>query len=174
VPPNTDFAEGILPLFLILPRIWVAVKAIAPDQQIKTNLEKLRDTGVPDHQYRMKEGSKSIQASGPFAMLVKEIAFRAAVGRHNYLWLPEIIEDICNGYRERFGESIHDEISNGLRPCIVKFSATDRHDDGLLKAALRYCWGVIHQEEFSDYANTCYVAEGGSIPRSTIQKIEFL
>lgn len=55
-------------------------------------------------------------------MLVRESAFNASEMRnHDYLKLPEIIEDVCWGYQERFKESIQDEIMEALRPCIVKF-----------------------------------------------------
>jgi hypothetical protein len=40
-------------------------------------------------------------------MLVREVAFDRPSEYHDYLWLPEIIEDICNGYQRRYGERIH-------------------------------------------------------------------
>ncbi len=120
VPANSDFAEGILPLGLALEKIWKTLISEQIDVCKRGILGKLQKTGVPDRQYNLKAGVAL--HDGPYAMLVKESAFHPAVmGNHDYLLMPEIIEDICNGYKQCTGESIFDEVANSLKPCIVKF-----------------------------------------------------
>jgi hypothetical protein len=177
VPSNTNFAEGILPLRLALPKIWRAIIAVLDDTRKKAVLERLRDTGVPDFQYSLKAGDALHH--GPYAMLVRESAFHSAeMGNHDYLRIPEIIEDICNGYEKQTGESILDEVANSLKPCIVKFENPECEDgeDGrhLMRALLYYCWSKCRDEELCYLANTCFDAQSKTIPRSAIQKIEFL
>ena len=108
-------------------------------------------------------------------MLVRESAFHPHdIGNHDYLRVPEIIEDICNGYQKHFEESIYDLIVAGLKPCVVKFEVTalDRHD--LTKAALSYCHCKIHGRELWGGANTCYDAAAQPITGSQIVRVEFL
>jgi len=174
VPANTDFAEGILPLRLALEKIWTALISVQDDARKRAILERLRDRGVPDYQYKLKAGVPL--HDGPYAMLVRESAFHsAAMWNHDYLKMPEIIEDICNGYERHSGERICDEIANALKPCIVKFEDSDSADDRhLMHVVLYYCWSKCRNEELCHLANTCFDAKGKIIPRSAIRKIEFL
>jgi hypothetical protein len=111
VPKGTTFSDGILPLNFALPRIWQTLVSSVSDQK-RVKLEKLRSEGVPDFLYNFKTGHKTL--GGPYAMLVRESAFHAEeMGNHDYLCLPEIVEDICNGYQARYGESIR---TRSLRP----------------------------------------------------------
>lgn len=108
-------------------------------------------------------------------MLVRESAFHSGeMGNHDYLEFPEIVEDICNGYERRYGESIQEEISSALRKCIVKFEVPERDGAWLAAPALLYCWCKVHNEKLSTDANTCYDAKGAMIPHSAIRGIEFL
>ncbi|WP_133306524.1 hypothetical protein [Pseudomonas sp. LS-2] len=136
----------------------------------RDNLAALRCEGVGDFQYGLKTGDPFHH--GPYAMLVREVAFHSAkVSNHDYLHLPEIIEDICNGYEHRFGESIMAIVCGGLHKCIVKFSSAKVLDDHLLGVALLYCWGEINNEEFSSYANTCFDAEAQRIEPHAILSV---
>jgi hypothetical protein len=69
--------------------------------------------------------------------------------------MPEIIEDICQGYEERFGVNIQSEISGALKPCVVKFvcdpGSEERHR---LEPSIGYCWCKINNENLIN-ANTC-------------------
>jgi hypothetical protein len=177
VPANTDFAEGILPLRLALDAIWRTVISVQDDSRKRAILESLRDTGVPDHQYKLKAGVAL--HDGPHAMLVRESAFHSgAMGNHDYLQMPEIIEDICNGYERHTGERIVDRVANALKPCIVKFQDSEREGSGddsdVMRVVLYYCWSKCRNEELCYLANTCFDARGRVIPRSAIHKIEFV
>jgi hypothetical protein len=174
VPANSDFAEGILPLRMALEKIWTTVISVLDDARKKAVLERLRKTGVPDFQYNLKAGVAL--HDGPYAMLVRESAFHAAsMSNHDYLRLPEIIEDICNGYKQYTGESIVDEVANSLKPCIVKFVDYDAANNGdLMRTVLYYCWSKCRNEELCYLANTCFDAKGKTIPRSAVLKVEFV
>lgn len=170
VLPGTDFNEGVLPLGIALPRIWDMLGDLLPSPTQKANLESLQRNGVGDFQYNLKASDRFHH--GPYAMLVREVAFHAAdVGNHDYLGIPEIIEDICNGYRARFGEDITDVVTDSLHECIVKFRSAKYTDEHLLAPALLYCWGVVNQEAFSPFANTCFDGEAVPIPASAILSI---
>src|ERR1700681_1865468 len=79
------------------------------------------------------------------------------------LGLPEIVEDICNGYRTKFGESIHSEIRSALKPHIVKFESANRTELKLLTPALLYCSYTLRKQELSLDSNTCYDGDGKAV-----------
>ncbi|MBZ5504910.1 MAG: hypothetical protein LAO78_05415 [Acidobacteriia bacterium] len=177
VLPNASFSEGILPLPLAKGRVWEALVTIPSDPQIKRNLKDLKENGVPDYQYNQK-ASHSLD-DGPFGMLIRELAFHAeAIGNVDYLKLPELVDDICKGYKSKYGKSIRNEISHGLRKCIVKFKSTERTEDGLIAPALYYSWVKANDKKFDDVDRSAvaysFNGSGATIPFEAIQRIEFV
>jgi hypothetical protein len=170
---QATFEEGIHSLGAALEKIWETLAEALTDSRKRARLRELKESGVPDYQFNSKTRNKLHH--GPYAMLVRDSAFRASeMGNHDYLALPEIIEDICNGYELKYKERIHGEVARALRRCIVTFEVSERDSAYLLKPSLYYCWCIAHNEELSLYANTCYDANGVTVPRSAIQSIEFL
>lgn len=170
---GTTFSEGILPLGAALPKVWDILVSIPKDGSKRRRLKELRTNGVPNHQYQLKVPHKLHH--GPYAMLVRESAFNASeIGNHDYLKLPEIIEDVCWGYQERFKESIQDEIMAALRPCIVKFEDRSGTRTDVIGPVLRYCLCKARNEELHIHTNTCFDGGGEAVPFEAIQRIEYL
>ena len=96
------------------------------------------------------------------------------MGNHDYLELPEIFDEICRGYEQAFGESIHGEISVALKKCVVKFEVTDERGNNLIAPSLLYYWCKAHNKELSRAGNNCYDGKGTTIPSAAIRKVEFL
>lgn len=172
VPKGTSFREGILPLGMALDKVWQTIAASIPTKK-RRNLEKMRRSGVRDFQYTLKVGDKLHW--GPYAMLVRESAFQAsALGKHDYLDLPEIVEDICNEYLAEFCEDIREEVSAALTRCIVKFESRNANSYELVAPAFLYCWCETNSQEFNPLANTCYSASGEAVAFKAIRKVDFL
>ncbi len=170
---NSDFSDGILPLGLALDRIWEMLTSLLEDPKKKENLATMHANGVPDFQYSLKTNN-SIH-HGPYAMLVRDAAFNSEkISNHDYLETPEIIEDICNGYKKIYGHSIYEEITKKLDKCIVKFNSDKYTSHNLLAPAILYCWCVVRGDEFSSFANTCFDAEGTPIHTNQIVSVSFL
>jgi hypothetical protein len=173
ISKSADFSEGILPLDLALDKVWTTVISIPRDSRTRAKLEKLRTNGVTNLLYTLKVGNR--RAGGPFALLVRESAFcPKSVGNHDYLDIPEIIEDICLGYQESYGTSIQVEISAGLAKCIVKFEAKPDGGSMPVERALQYCWIKVHNDELSTTINWCYDGGGETVPFTAIRKIDFV
>lgn len=97
--------KGIQPLDDALDGIWRLLFKVFEESEHFKNLNDLRNSDVPNFQYRLRVGKPF--HCGPYAMLVREAAFRAGeIGNHDYLVVPEIVQDICRGYEERFNASI--------------------------------------------------------------------
>lgn len=170
---GTSFSEGILPLGAALPRLWDMLISIPKARIKRRRLEELRANGVPNYHYKLTTSHKLHH--GPFAMLVRESAFKSSeIGNHDYLRLPEIIEDICWGYKEQFKVGIQDEIMAALRPCIVKFEDRSGTRSDVIRPILRYCLCKARSEELHIHANTCFDGRDEAVPFESIQKIDFL
>ncbi|MBA4389531.1 MAG: hypothetical protein C0399_01155 [Syntrophus sp. (in: bacteria)] len=167
------FSEGILPLGMALDAIWETILRTFEQTEHFPRLQSMKSDGVEDYLYRLKVPNPFHW--GPYAMLVRESAFHAhKIGNHDYLGLPEIIEDICNAYLHKFDLSIHTDVATALVPCIVKFITKSEDNFHGIGPAVYYYYKCIRKEPFSWNANTCYDAKGRSIPPESILKIEYL
>lgn len=170
---DNKFEQGILPLGKALDSLWETMLLIFEPTEHHSRLQYLRSNGVSNYHYGLKVPNPFYW--GPYAMLIRDTAFSTTeMGNHDYLWLPEIIEDICNGYLEKYGISIHEEVVQLLTPCVVKFKSRDRTEDGCIRAAIYYIYKRIKGERLSIDANTCFDAKGNTIPSDDILKIEYL
>ncbi len=128
---------------------------------------------MPNYQYQLKV--PHILHHGPYAMLGREFAFNASeIGNHDYLKLPEIIEDVCWGYQEKFKESIQEEIMAALQPCIVKFEDRSGTRSDVIRPVLQYCLCKARNEELHIHANTCFDGGGEAVPFEAIQRIDYV
>lgn len=171
--PDNTFKQGILPLGNALNGIWEVLNNIFKDSVHQKNLTALKETGVKNYHYNLKTPTPFHW--GPYAMLIREAAFKSKeMGNHDYLWLPEIIEDICNAYCDEFGTYIHDDVVESLKPCIVKFKSPYSRDDGCVSTALYYLHACIKKEGMRWDTNTCFDGEATTIPYENILSIEFI
>jgi hypothetical protein len=128
--PHGFLLHGILPLGAMLDRLWDDLYSIAGGhvtaaewRAIRTTLE----TGAPqpglDEQsaylYRLKVGKTSLH--GPYANLVRDHTLAPNDGHHDYLKIPEIVEDIA-----RFtGTDLQHRFERAAQSCIIKFRQHD-------------------------------------------------
>lgn len=168
------FKNGILPLGEVLPEIWDTLFALAENDEIRERLKNLQRNGVPNFHFSNK--NRNDLHWGPYAILVKEVAAHATrLCQHDYLAMPEIIEDICNGYEKKYGYSIIEEYQKKLKPCIVKFSAPEDSDSfGNTIAALSYAYTCVRKKEVGMNAVTCFDGNNQKIPSENIISIEYI
>lgn len=123
VLPGTTFSEGILPLDAALPALKERLIEAVDAPSLKAQLRHaLYVGGVGDHHYANK--TQNSMHWGPYAILVRDVASCAAdLSQHDYLAMPEIIEDICNGFEAPVREELLTVFSAKLRPAVVKFIA---------------------------------------------------
>ncbi|CAM0554886.1 hypothetical protein EHLJMEHL_00474 [Vreelandella titanicae] len=140
--PDTDFSEGIAPLNDSLGRVWEIILRYAPEEYVRQSLLAMKESGVKDELYTLRT-QDSIHW-GPFGILVRDVAFVAEdLGQHDYLKMPELVEDICNAYQVVHGVALHGHYSQVLKPKIVKFRSESRLDSGCLESALGYAYRYI-------------------------------
>jgi hypothetical protein len=172
---TNTFEHGILSLGQQIDSIWNFLHTLLDDGFPREEWNDFRRHSGDSHSaylYRMKVGNPLHW--GPYAILVRDVAFKAKeVGNHDYLRAPEVVEDICMCFSEKYGFDLLDVFLKGTKPCIVKFVDNHPRSDCLL-AALYYLYSAYHEQELSRYCNTCFDGEGVLIPKERILKIEFL
>ncbi len=169
---GNDFSDGILPLNLALKKIWPLLFNIFSGTKHLNRLKKLKNKGVNDHHFQSKTNHEYL--SGPYGLLIYDKTFKGSVVKIGYLDIPEIIEDICNGYQTLYNESIQDTVIESLVPCRIKFKSRKYVDQSVVGIALKYLYNIYHNIELSIQCNTCFDGEGKSIPRKDIVNIEYL
>jgi hypothetical protein len=169
--PGEQFRSGILPLNAVVNSIWDILFRIVINTPHAEHLKAMRTEGVGNFLYNFKIADPLHW--GPYAMLVKEIGSHStSVGNHDYLKLPEIIEEICLGYKARFDKDIQPTIENALIPTIVKFwSEKNNHLYGL-SSAVYYVYLSYRRLKLSNLANTCFDGAGVAVPRERIVYVE--
>ena len=91
-------------------------------------------------------GSKRtiLSIGGPYAYLIKEHTiqeYRSARLETHYLYMPEVVENICVPFKKRFDIDLPQIFLKNTSPCIVKFLAPASNRSHLI-AALRYLYFV--------------------------------
>lgn len=167
---DNEFENGILPLGESLEFVWEMVLCIAKDKQVRNNLALMKRSGVSDYHYKTK--SRDVLHWGPYGILVRDVAHHSReLSQHDYLGMPEIVEDICNGYQKQFGTSILGLYEEALIPKIVKFKSSNRLDAGCLEAAIYFAYRYIRGLPPCRGAVTCFDGNGASIPPENILSV---
>lgn len=148
--PRGFLRQGILPLGAMIDRLWDDLFSIAGRHvttaewhAIRASIETGRHhTGLAEQSaflYQLKVGRASLH--GPYANLVRDHVIAPVEGHHDYLTVPEIVQDIA-----RFtGTDLQDRFERAAQSCVVKF----RHDDVThheIASAVSYLMSKAHNE----------------------------
>jgi hypothetical protein len=148
--PQGFLHQGILPLGAIIDPLWDGLFSIAGGHvttaewhAIRTAIETGRhESGLAEHSahlYRLKVGKTSLH--GPYANLVRDHVIAPIEGHHDYLKIPEIVEDIA-----RFtGTDLQDRFERAAQSCVVKFRHYDVTDHETA-SAVSYLLSKAHNE----------------------------
>lgn len=170
---TNTFGAGLLPLGSALEGIWKFLRSLL-DESGQKRLDTFRPALESDRGSNYARKVEHRDGWGPHGLLVRETAFRAAeIGNHDYLQVPEIIEDICAPFRANFGIDLLERYWAATEPCIVKFITSSSHRLSV-ETALAYLRRLCRDEPFSLSCNLCFNAGGSPIERDRILGIEFL
>jgi len=160
---TNNFEQGILPLDEAINLIW-------------DFLYTLVDKELPLKEWiKFKSGSlsRARKEFGPFAVLVREGAFRwRELGNHDYLAVPEIVEDVSIHFGKIYKLDLLERFKKNTSPCIVKF-IYDRVYPGLIGRALYYLYTVYRGLKFSHLCTTNFCGQNEVKGKNRILKIEF-
>lgn len=124
--PTNQFENGLLPLGENLDYLWDLLFFLQKGFISKSewsdfrNLLESSSSFDSAFQYQLKYNDKIHW--GPYGMLIREAAFHSKdIGNYDYLDVPEIIDDICNPFHEKYGYDLLGVFKDATVPCIVKF-----------------------------------------------------
>jgi hypothetical protein len=174
VLPGTTFSEGILPLDAALPSLKERLLEAVDDASVREQLHHaFHSGGVGDHHYATK--TQNSMHWGPYAILVRDVAFCATnLSQHDYLAMPEIIEDICNGFDEPMRKALEGTFRAKLRPATVKFTSLVDHDDAYIATALCYVHSMIQEGKLDTNSVICFDGKNNPVPPQDILKVEIV
>jgi hypothetical protein len=171
VPVTTTFKDGILPLLMVQEQIWDFLRKLATQWLTTTEWRDFRmrmSTGESWWPYNLKQ-----QLDGPFGFLCREIIFTPKeFSHHDYLGIPEIVEDICGHLHYPIREALIEKYKATAHPCIVKFRSTVPCSYVLVKA-LMYLHIVATRGKPCMGCNTCFDGEGTPVPFNEILRIDW-
>jgi hypothetical protein len=164
--------EGILPLGQVIDKLWTLLHTLVADTVTHAEWPHLRAGieagagGSSGHLYRLKTGSSRL--GGPYALLARE-QHSPREGHHNYLAIPEIVEDIarCSGLDLAW------RFRAATTPCIVKFRKVGI-DTGILHAVFWYIHGVLHDGKSGWFAQCDYDGHGRAVPPDDVLAVELV
>jgi hypothetical protein len=113
---------------------------------------------------------------GPYAILVREVASCANdLGQHDYLAMPEIIEDLCEEVELASGLDLLPVFQERLRPAVVKFVAPAGNSaEFAVRVALRYLQSSFREGTPGHGAVWCFDGENTAVPPEQVLKVEFV
>ena len=159
-----------------LPRLKkLFVDAVQEPQSRKLVRRVLNNNGGYADHFREKT-SNDVHA-GPYAILVRDVAFYAeALSQHNYLRMPEIIEDLCSEVEALADIDLTENFRTALRPAIVKFtSEATGSAQREVATALCYVWAGFHKNGKPDSNSIwCFDGENAAVPASNILQIQYV
>lgn len=127
----------------------------------------------PNHHadlYRMR--SSNARQGGPYALLTRDHAFKSEeIGNHDYPGAPEIVEDICICFTEKYGFDLLAAFMKSTKPCVVKFF--DGPQGGCIETAVYHLYKTHWGHQCSQECNACYDGKGIPVAPQRIMKIEF-
>lgn len=173
----SDWSKGILPLQMMIDKIWECLFVLVGNGFSKKewlSFKKDVESSYNHHSahlYRLKVAGEIHW--GPYAMLIKDIAFRAdEVGNHDYLQIPEIVEDICTCFEDRYNDNLLLKYIKNTRPCIVKFISNGGKPT-YIGNTLFFLYNSFHGLEMCMHCNSCFDNYGEPVSANSIKSIEF-
>jgi len=176
VETNT-YEQGILPTGQQIDSIWNFLYSLLDGSLSKKEWNKFRrniskSNKNPAYQYGLR--IKKPIYWGPFAFLVKDIAFKAKEVRNtDFFQCPEIVEIICGSFSEYYKFDLFKAFHAKTKPCIVKFVHDGSGREYYMRAALNYLHSIYKGSGYNDYCNHNFDGKGTPVPKDRILQIEF-
>jgi hypothetical protein len=92
---------------------------------------------------------------------------------HDYLALPEIIEDICRACATAFGLDLATRFHTVSVPCVVTYVAPMSAGNGATETAFWYVYQELHSRPLSDYASwSDNAADRGGVKPGEVARVD--
>ncbi|POB00469.1 hypothetical protein C2134_01580 [Chromobacterium sinusclupearum] len=126
--------------------------------------------------YHFREKITNPMHWGPYAILIRELAFHAeSCSQHDYLGMPEIIDDLCEEIRIAGELDLLPIFQERWRPALVKFVAvSDSLVETYLGVALCYLRSALLEGVPDSNSVMCFDGENTPISPERIIRVDFV
>ncbi len=167
------FNEGILPLNHSAEAVIRMLAEHAPDSTVRARISAWAGSGVPDSMFQLRH--RNATHWGPYGSLVREVQLNNEETRHNnYSTMPELVEDVCNAYREEHGAELMQHYLAVLKPRMIWFIAPPADSQRCIEAALAYAYTSVRNLPPDSCANWGIDRKGIAVPPEDIIQVEEL
>lgn len=161
---HTLLTEGLLPMHIVEPRLRSLLQTLGTGMERRGNNPfATSKTFKPAHE-------------GPFGMLCRTAVVRPAGLNGNYIFHPELVDDIAGELLGENFRSLTDRFASESTTCVVHFLGPPT--ESTLNKALRYVYETQIEGrddvEAAASSNACFDGGGEIISPSRILKIAFL
>jgi hypothetical protein len=167
---EAPFADGIRPRHEALEGVWGELRGLASQYCPAEAWQEFRLRAETTF-----AGASDRSQAGPFGFLVREVPlYQAATHRgpwHDYLGVPEIVEDISIAFCESFGVDLVNDYTRASQPYLAKFKAQGSAVD-VATALLYLCHSVHRREIDAPDLGVTYNARGRCIRANAIVAVE--
>lgn len=167
--------EGILPLDQMIDRIWDSLYALIADMTSEDEWRRHRtavETGAVDnngvYQYQLK--TTNALHFGPYSLLTRDAHINPPDGHHNYLNIPEIVEDIAQNWHPELAH----RFATSAKPCIVKFLQRNPVETPYVRSAMWYLYGALNADYTGWYSHAGYDCGGIAVAPADITQVEVI
>lgn len=164
---GNDFIEGILPLEKAIIKIEEIIEKVIQNLDKSFKIENLNNSTATIHKLN------SDYDQGPWGFLIKEFAFENANGIHDYLNVPELVEDILRFRYPKEYDFILNEYQKITTKCIVKFKSDRAFHPDTLAYVINYLYHKINNLEMNYQCNTNISNFRKTIPYCNILEINY-
>lgn len=171
-----DYSDGIYPLGNYIDDLWRRLYLLVKEKIDQYEWQKFRKKIETDYNnkfaylYRTKVTGEFHW--GPYAMLVRDAAFSSKeIGNHDYLKIPEIVEDISICFEKIYGINLAENYIKNSKSIIVKF-ISENVKEYYVGVALNYLYSKLHNFRMSLDCNTCYDGKAKIVSKKAILNIE--
>jgi hypothetical protein len=164
---NSAFSEGILPSQMAINKIEVLLNKICEEVHIPIKNKDLSLCPI------IKAKTNCSINQGPWGWLIRDFSFEIPEGIHDYLKIPELVEDILSfKYRDKYDLLIH-EFQKATTKCIVKFKSDREFHHQRLSKVINYLYHKEKKEDMDWRCNANFSNNGNIIKPEMILKIDY-
>ncbi len=174
---KNDFRSGIRPLSEIIDKIWKDLLNLVIEdftEEVWNGFREVMENNSLDcwnaYLYQLKLNDEIGQ--GPFAMLIKELAFPDHHSNNiDYIDLPEIVRDICCCFDKKYKYNLLERYMTNTNKYIIKFRSNG-HDSFDFGSALIHKYRLFNGMPKESYPVCCFDGKGKAVSSTDILKIE--
>ena len=103
---------------------------------------------------------------------MRQAFIRVERGRRDYVTIPEVVDDLCEGINTQFHRDSRERLLAGTPSYLVAFRGSQSPPIDALDTALNYIYESAHHLLTAAWPDTCFDGKGVAVPAFDILSVE--